>query len=69
MVLLIVSLSILSFSNSRAQENASVLGGVSIEMKLLWEELKSRFVAQKERAQIQTSVPPTIVPAGPATTV
>ncbi|KAF9204217.1 hypothetical protein BGZ59_001197 [Podila verticillata] len=53
----------------RAQENASVLGGVSVEMNLLWEELKSRFVAQKERAQIQTSVPSTIVPAGPATTV
>ncbi|KAG0353057.1 hypothetical protein BG005_007586 [Podila minutissima] len=53
----------------RAQENASVLGGVAIERTLLWEELKSRFVAQKERAQIQASVPPTIVPAGPATTV
>lgn len=45
------------------------MGGVAIERTLLWEELKSRFVAQKERAQIKASVPPTIVPAGPATTV
>ncbi|KAI1319221.1 hypothetical protein EDD11_004615 [Mortierella claussenii] len=55
----------------RAQENASVLGGVAVERNLLWEELKSRFVAQKERAQIQTVpvVPTPIVPAGPATTM
>ncbi|KAG0294914.1 hypothetical protein BGZ98_001581 [Dissophora globulifera] len=52
----------------RAQENASVLGGVAIERQLLWEEIKSRFVAQKERAQIQ-AVPKPIVPAGPATTL
>ena len=51
---------------SRAQENSSVLGGVAVERKLLWAELKSRFVAQKERAQIQ-AVP--IVPTGPATTM
>ncbi|KAG0300289.1 hypothetical protein BGZ97_003304, partial [Linnemannia gamsii] len=51
----------------RAQENASVLGGVTVERTLLWEELRSRFVAQKGRAQIQT-VPSPIVPAGPATT-
>ncbi|GJJ73730.1 proline dehydrogenase [Entomortierella parvispora] len=50
----------------RAQENASVLGGVTVERNLLWAELKSRFMAQKERAQIQ-AVP--IVPAGPATTM
>ncbi|GJJ70833.1 proline dehydrogenase [Entomortierella parvispora] len=37
----------------RAQENASVLGGVAVERRLLWEELKSRFVAQTGRAQIQ----------------
>ncbi|KAG0348314.1 hypothetical protein BG004_005449 [Podila humilis] len=54
----------------RAQENASVLGGVTVERALLWEELKSRFMAQKNRAQIQAaSVPPSIVPAGPATTM
>ncbi|KAF9126613.1 hypothetical protein BGW39_006483 [Mortierella sp. 14UC] len=52
----------------RAQENASVLGGVTVERTLLWEELRSRFVAQKERAQIQ-AVPSPIVPAGPATTM
>ncbi|KAF9347767.1 hypothetical protein BGX26_000779 [Mortierella sp. AD094] len=52
----------------RAQENATVLGGVTIERTLLWEELKSRFSAQKERAQIQ-AVPTPIVPAGPATTL
>ncbi|KAF8940898.1 FAD-linked oxidoreductase-like protein [Dissophora ornata] len=52
----------------RAQENASVLGGVAIERQLLWEELKSRFVAQKERAQIQT-VPSPIVPTTPTTTL
>ncbi|KAG0057740.1 hypothetical protein BGZ83_003638 [Gryganskiella cystojenkinii] len=50
----------------RAQENSSVLGGVAVERNLLWAELKSRFMAQKERAQIQ-AVP--IVPAGPATTM
>ncbi|KAF9090210.1 hypothetical protein BGX23_006161 [Mortierella sp. AD031] len=53
----------------RAQENASVLGGVAVERSLLWEELRSRFVAQKERAQIQQAVPSPIVPAGPATTM
>ncbi|KAG0276207.1 hypothetical protein BGZ95_007842 [Linnemannia exigua] len=54
----------------RAQENASVLGGVAVERSLLWEELRSRFVAQKERAQIQQAVVPSpIVPAGPATTM
>ncbi|KAG0288525.1 hypothetical protein BGZ96_007730 [Linnemannia gamsii] len=52
----------------RAQENASVLGGVTVERSLLWEELRSRFVAQKELAQIQ-AVPSPIVPAGPATTM
>ncbi|KAG0068969.1 hypothetical protein BGZ89_003765 [Linnemannia elongata] len=54
----------------RAQENASVLGGVAVERTLLWEELRSRFVAQKERAQIQTvPVPSPIVPAGPTSTM
>ncbi|KAF9139310.1 hypothetical protein BGX30_008109 [Mortierella sp. GBA39] len=54
----------------RAQENASVLGGVAVERNLLWEELRSRFVAQKELAQIQTvPVPSPIVPAGPTTTM
>ncbi|KAG0369895.1 hypothetical protein BGZ54_008464, partial [Gamsiella multidivaricata] len=55
----------------RAQENASVLGGVAIERRLLWEELKSRYIAQKERAQTQAvpSVPTPIVPTGPATTL
>ncbi|KAF9112919.1 hypothetical protein BGX27_002584 [Mortierella sp. AM989] len=52
----------------RAQENATVLGGVTAERTLLWEELKSRFSAQKKRAQIQ-AVPTPIVPAGPATTL
>ncbi|KAF9993323.1 hypothetical protein BGZ80_001187 [Entomortierella chlamydospora] len=52
----------------RAQENATVLGGVTIERTLLWEELKSRFSAQKERTQIQ-AVPTPVVPAGPATTL
>ncbi|KAF9914222.1 hypothetical protein BX616_008715 [Lobosporangium transversale] len=56
------------FNAFRAQENASVLGGVAIERNLLWQELKSRFIAQKERAQIQ-AVPTPIVPAGPATTL
>ncbi|KAI8602557.1 FAD-linked oxidoreductase-like protein [Dissophora ornata] len=50
----------------RAQENSSVLGGVAVERSLLFEELKSRFMAQKARTQIQT-VP--VVPAGPATTL
>ncbi|KAG0244496.1 hypothetical protein BGX31_009066 [Mortierella sp. GBA43] len=50
----------------RAQENASVLGGVAVERNLLWEELKMRLIAHKERAQIQT-VP--IVPAGPTSTL
>ncbi|KAF9431167.1 hypothetical protein BGZ94_007618 [Podila epigama] len=53
----------------RAQENASVLGGVAVERNLLWEELKSRFMAQKKRTQIQAAVPPTIVPTGPTTTM
>ncbi|KAF9941213.1 hypothetical protein BGZ65_004783, partial [Modicella reniformis] len=47
----------------RAQENASVLGGVAVERNLLWEEFKMRLVAHKERAQIQ-AVP--IAPTGPA---
>ncbi|KAF9363315.1 hypothetical protein BGX34_004421 [Mortierella sp. NVP85] len=50
----------------RAQENASVLGGVAVERNLLWEEFKMRMIAHKERAQIQ-AVP--IVPAGPASTL
>jgi proline dehydrogenase len=53
-------------TNRRAQENASVLGGVAVERNLLWEEFKMRLIAHKERAQIQT-VP--IVPAGPASTL
>ncbi|KAG0376451.1 hypothetical protein BGX24_007736 [Mortierella sp. AD032] len=53
----------------RAQENASVLGGVAVERSLLWEELRSRFATQKEIAQIQQAVPSPIVPAGPATTM
>ncbi|KAF9902415.1 hypothetical protein EC991_004962 [Linnemannia zychae] len=52
----------------RAQENASVLGGVTVERTLLWEELRSRFTVQKGRAQIQ-AVPSPIVPTGPATTM
>ncbi|KAG0247692.1 hypothetical protein BG011_001060 [Mortierella polycephala] len=50
----------------RAQENASVLGGVNVEHNLLWGELKSRFLPQKGHAQIQAVATP-IVPAGPAT--
>jgi len=56
----------LTETNSRAQENASVLGGVTVERRLLWEELKSRFLIQKGRAQIHSA---TIVPTGPATTM
>ncbi|KAF9918686.1 hypothetical protein FBU30_011324 [Linnemannia zychae] len=52
----------------RAQENASVLGGVAIERNLLWEELRSRFSAPKSHAQIQ-AVPTPVVPAGPTTTM
>ncbi|KAF9360119.1 hypothetical protein BGX26_010461 [Mortierella sp. AD094] len=36
----------------RAQENASVLGGVSVERNLLLEELKARFMPQRPRARI-----------------
>ncbi|KAF9187548.1 hypothetical protein BGZ50_001895 [Haplosporangium sp. Z 11] len=52
----------------RAQENASVLGGVTLERSLLWEELKSRFLPQKTHAQIQAVATP-VVPTGPATTL
>ncbi|KAF9436116.1 hypothetical protein BGZ76_004793 [Entomortierella beljakovae] len=52
----------------RAQENATVLGGVTIERRLLWDEFTSRFSVQKQRAQIQ-AVPAPIVPAGPTTTL
>ncbi|KAG0046196.1 hypothetical protein BGZ83_008612 [Gryganskiella cystojenkinii] len=74
--------SILPYLVRRAQENSSVLGGVEVERRLLWEELKSRYVTPKTgRAQIQaavaaaaTTVPTpspasTIVPTGPATTM
>ncbi|KAG0215797.1 hypothetical protein BGX28_008107 [Mortierella sp. GBA30] len=51
----------------RAQENASVLGGVAIERSLIWEELRSRFTAKNGRAQIQAVPTPVASPAGPTT--
>ncbi|KAF9958905.1 hypothetical protein BGZ72_010716 [Mortierella alpina] len=57
---------VLPYLIRRAQENASVLGGVTIERNLLWEEFKSRFSAKNGRAQIH-AVPSPVVPAGPTT--
>ncbi|KAF9584329.1 hypothetical protein BGW38_006854 [Lunasporangiospora selenospora] len=56
----------------RAQENASVLGGVAIERQLIWEELKSRFTSSPKdsnshRPQIMPVQAP-VVP-GPTTTM
>ncbi|KAF9109031.1 hypothetical protein BGX27_008068 [Mortierella sp. AM989] len=50
----------------RAQENASVLGGVAVEHNLLSEELRARFMPQKPRAQIQAG---SIASPGSATTM